>query len=261
MSATTSYRFPFVHWRKKKVRDTLAKVRREIPQGVALELEEDDEIDPTSFDLIFEETERRTGAVYGGRLTLLSGEEGDPASLHIHHEQVDEEALETADLVASAFCRLLGGHPETDEHEHEHEGATDGPRTFEDFAELRARIAEDYEIDGASEVVALTLSWEGSTRTQLVTVTSYEVLDEPWVLFRSRFAQVRRMTPEAALFRANEALVCGVLREGKEPDDVYFLNLPVPLFGLTWERFERILYHVAKEADELEEQITGEDEF
>ncbi len=50
-------------------------------------------------------------------------------------------------------------------------------------------------------------------------------------------------------------------REGKGPQDVYFLNLPVPLPGLTWERFERLLYHVAEEADDLEEQITGEDEF
>jgi hypothetical protein len=95
-------------------------------------------------------------------------------------------------------------------------------------------------------------------RSQQITVSRFECLDQDWVEMRTYVCKEAEMAPRVAL-RKNEGFPLGALALDSDGD--YLLIHKARLADLDPEEFEMPLTMLASIADELEKQYTAKDDY
>jgi hypothetical protein len=95
-------------------------------------------------------------------------------------------------------------------------------------------------------------------RSQMITVSRFECLDQEWIELRTFVCKEPEMAPRVAL-RKNEGFPLGALALDSDGD--YLLIHKARLADLDAEEFELPLTMLASVADELEKQYTAKDDY
>ncbi|MCA9638581.1 MAG: hypothetical protein KC420_21275 [Myxococcales bacterium] len=125
-------------------------------------------------------------------------------------------------------------------------------KEIKDYARSKYKLAEDEE-----RYFSLIFGFNDG-RSQKIFVRRYEAFDMEWVEFRSVVCNGDKMPPKVAL-RKNEDFACGALALDGDGDYVLIYNAPLPTMDP--DEFELPLHVIAKTADRLESEYSGEDDF
>lgn len=118
-----------------------------------------------------------------------------------------------------------------------------------------ARVHHEVQ-DDEPDAVSVLIGWTEPDRTQLVTLARVHALHEEWVRLMSWIGPADRLTPDAWAERdLQEPLGSACLREAR-----MYLQITVPVDGLTPARLDELIQHIAQASDDLEEELYGTDD-
>ena len=123
---------------------------------------------------------------------------------------------------------------------------------IKDYARTRYRLAEDEE-----NHFSLVFQYDDG-RTQKIFLRRFDAFDMEWIEFRSVIGKFDKIPAKVAL-RKNESFACGALALDGDDDYIFIYNAPLPTMDP--DEFELPLHVIARTADRLEHDYTGEDEF
>ena len=131
-------------------------------------------------------------------------------------------------------------------------------RSMPSWEEIQEHVRNKYKLDD-DEPNYFSLVWDyGNGRSQKVFVRRFNAFDMDWLEFRSAACPGDAMPHKVAL-RKNEELALGALALDSDNDYVVLYSAPLPTMDP--DEFELPLRVVARIADDIEEQYTGEDDF
>lgn len=125
-------------------------------------------------------------------------------------------------------------------------------KEIKDYARSQYKLMEDDE-----RYFSLVFGFKDG-RSQKIFVRLFEAFDMEWVEFRSVVCNGDKMPAKVAL-RKNEDFACGALALDSDGDYVLIYNAPLPTMDP--EEFELPLNVIARTADKLESDYSGDDDF
>ncbi len=123
---------------------------------------------------------------------------------------------------------------------------------IKDYARSKYKLMEDDE-----RYFSLVFGFDGG-RSQKIFVRVFEAFDMEWVEFRSVVCSGDKMPAKVAL-KKNEEFACGALALDSDGDYVLIYNAALPTMDPS--EFELPLNVVARTADKLESEYSGDDDF
>ena len=125
-------------------------------------------------------------------------------------------------------------------------------KEIKDYARSQYKLMEDEE-----RYFSLVFGFKDG-RSQKIIVRLFDAFDMEWVEFRSVVCPGDKMPHKVAL-RKNEEFACGALALDNDGDYVFLYNAPLPTMDP--EEFELPLHVIARTADNLESNYSGDDDF
>ncbi|HFE46013.1 MAG TPA: hypothetical protein ENJ18_11075 [Nannocystis exedens] len=123
---------------------------------------------------------------------------------------------------------------------------------IKDYARSKYKLMEDEE-----RYFSLVFGFSND-RSQKIFVRVFDAFDMQWVEFRSVVCHGDRMPAKVAL-KKNEEFACGALALDGDGDYVLIYNAPLPTMDP--DEFELPLNVIARTADKLESEYSGDDDF
>ncbi len=123
---------------------------------------------------------------------------------------------------------------------------------IKDYARSKYKLMEDDE-----RYFSLVFGFSDG-RSQKIFVRVFDAFDMQWVEFRSVVCNGDRMPAKVAL-KKNEEFACGALALDGDGDYVLIYNAPLPTMDP--DEFELPLNVIARTADKLESEYSGDDDF
>jgi hypothetical protein len=150
------------------------------------------------------------------------------------------------------------GDDEEDE-EGEPEDGSDAEAPFGAWENVVAWARDTYDVTSEpDDILALTVSWSGTERTQGLRIKRFEHDDEDWLALMSTVCRAQQMNAADALAKNVELAFATLALD----DGFVILVYSVPIAGLAPRRLRRLVHDLASDADDLEEAHTGgADEF
>ncbi len=122
---------------------------------------------------------------------------------------------------------------------------------IQEHARAKYKLAED-------EGDSFKLVWRyDNDRLQQILVNCYAALGEAWCNFTSPACRRGDLSPELALKRSLSFAVGTICLD----QDVYVIRYSLPMSALKLETFDLLLGVIAGTADQLEEELSGGDDF
>ncbi len=126
------------------------------------------------------------------------------------------------------------------------------------WREIQEYVRSKYTLN-ADDDERFSLIWEyDDGRTQLINVRHFNAFDKDWVEFRSAVCKEAEMAHRVAL-RKNDDFVVGALSIDEDGD--YCFVYSACLDTMDPDEFELPLHVIARTADRLEKDYSGEDRF
>ena len=123
---------------------------------------------------------------------------------------------------------------------------------IKDYARSKYKLMEDEE-----RYFSLVFGFSND-RSQKIFVRVFDAFDMQWVEFRSVVCHGDKMPAKVAL-KKNEEFACGALALDRDGDYVLIYNAPLPTMDP--DEFELPLNVIARTADKLESEYSGDDDF
>jgi len=122
---------------------------------------------------------------------------------------------------------------------------------IQEHARKKYKLAEDHED-------SFKLVWRyDNERLQQILVNCYAALGQAWCNFTSPACRRTECSPEVALERSLSFAVGSICLD----QDIYVVRYSLPMTALEIDTFDLLLGVIASTADQLEEELSGGDDF